>query len=663
MASVPHTTEAKHGIPAGIKLTPMMKQYVEAKNEYPDALLFFRMGDFYEMFFQDAELGGQYLDLTVTSRDKGSSVPAPMSGFPHHQLPSYLSKALSFGLKVAVCEQLEDPTLAKGLVKRGITRVVTPGVVIDEASLDARTSNYLAAVVLDDHTNSVGIACLDVSTGSFRVTQVNGVALLQAELSRVEPRELLIPAQFDLSRLGTLPDRMRLAISRDDKNRFDSGSSRAHLKLLTYEDLDSQLDAEEALVSYGFGQPELAIQAVSAICDYVIETQGALPIHARTLSLYRIDDTLILDETAKQNLELFRTLMDGRKKGSLLGVLDRAATAMGGRRLKHWMAFPLISPERINTRLDAVEWLSTHPVERARLRAILGNVYDLERLNGRVSAGTASPRDLWFMRLSLEAMPELREELEQIGPLQSILNGLGDTQTALELLCTTLADDPPPVLKDGGVIRQGFNAELDEWTQLATESQAFLIALELREREATGIQTLKVKFNRVFGYFIEVRRTQTSQVPEHYIRKQTLTNAERYITEELKAFEEKVVNAQSRRTLLESELFTALRTDVGTHAERLAHTARTLADLDVLTTFGEIAHRNEYVRPVVNSGDRLVLVNCRHPVVEDAVGREEFVPNSVTLDAGSEDLIILTGPNMAGKSTTMRQVALCTLMA
>jgi DNA mismatch repair protein MutS len=641
----------------------MMKQYVEAKSAYPDALLFFRMGDFYEMFFEDAEMGGKYLGLTVTSRNKESSVPEPMSGFPHHQLPSYLSKALSFGLKVAVCEQLEDPTLAKGLVKRGITRVVTPGVVLDEASLDARTSNYLAAISPDDESGSVGIACLDVSTGSFRVTEVHGTAILQAEISRMEPRELLIPSDFDLTRLGSLPDRMRLTITRDDKNRFKSDSSRKHLRLLTYDDLESQLDAEQAIVSYGFGQPELAIETVCAVCDYVIETQGALPMHARTVSLYRIDDTLILDETAKRNLELFRTLIDGRKKGSLLGVLDRAATAMGGRRLKHWMAFPLISPERINTRLDAVEWLSAHPTERARLRAILGNVYDLERLNGRAAAGNASPRDLWFMRLSLEAMPELRQELDQIGPLQALLQGLGDTSEVLEILSTTLADDPPPVLKDGGVIRPGFNAELDEWTALATQSQAFLLALEIQEREATGIQTLKVKFNRVFGYFIEVRRTQTSQVPEHYIRKQTLTNAERYITEELKAFEEKVVNAQSRRTALESELFNTFRLDVGAHADRLAQTAKTLADLDVLTTFGEIAHRNEYVRPVVNAGDRLAFVNCRHPVVEDAVGREEFVPNSVTLDAQTQDLIILTGPNMAGKSTTMRQVALCTLMA
>ena len=663
MASVPHTTEAKHGIPAGVKLTPMMKQYVDAKHEYPDALLFFRMGDFYEMFFEDAELGGQYLDLTVTSRDKESSVPAPMSGFPHHQLPAYLSKALGHGFKVAVCEQLEDPTMAKGLVKRGITRVVTPGVVIDEASLDARTSNYLAAVSTSDDGHGLGIACLDVSTGSFRVTQVNDLAMLQTELSRMEPREVLIPHDFDVSTLGTLTERMRLAITLDDRDRFKGGSSRVHLELLSCGEIENQVDAQTAIVNFGFARPELCIQAVCGICDYVTDTQGTLPIHARTLELYRTDDTLILDETAKQNLELFRTLMDGRKKGSLLGVLDRAATAMGGRRLKHWMSFPLISPERINARLDAVEWLSTHPTERARLRAILGQIYDLERLNGRAAAGNASPRDLWFMRLSLEAIPELIAELQSIEPLRPSLLGIGDTQSVRDLLAEQLADDPPPVLKDGGVIRSGFNEELDEWTTLASESQAFLLALETREREATGIGTLKVKFNRVFGYFIEVRRTQVSQVPEHYIRKQTLTNAERYITEELKAFEEKVVNAQSRRTLLESELFNTLRTQVGEYAEGVSQTAKALADLDVLTTFGEIAHRNEYVRPLVDARDRIDLVNCRHPVVEDAVGREEFVPNSVTLDSENEDLIILTGPNMAGKSTTMRQVALCTLMA
>lgn len=660
MSKIAHTTEALHGIPAGIKLTPMMKQYVEAKAQYPDALLFFRMGDFYEMFFEDAELGGKYLELTVTSRDKESSVPAPMSGFPHHQLPAYLSKALSFGLKVAVCEQLEDPAMARGIVKRGITRVVTPGVVLDEASLDARSSNYLAAVSQMRGETIFGIACLDVSTGGFRATEANGVAMLQAELSRLEPRELLLPADFEQEHLGSLPARMRLAMTIDDRHRFGGDEHRYHLNSLSVEESDC---ASTAMRSFGLGRPDLTIDAVTAVCAYVNDTQGKLPAHAKHLELYRIDDTMILDETAKQNLELFRTLMDGRKKGSLLGVLDRAATAMGGRRLKHWLACPLISPEAINKRLDAVSWLAAHPTERAELRAILGNVYDLERLNGRAAANTASPRDLWFMRLSLESLPSLVSALHDIEQLSSFLADFGDTSEVLDILQTTLADDPPAVLKEGGVIRAGFNTELDEWTTLATEGESYLLSLEQREREETGIPNLKVKFNRVFGYFIEVRRTQTDQVPEHYVRKQTLTNAERYITEELKDFEERVVNAQSRRTLLESEIFGTLRTRVSEFADQIARTAGALADLDVLTTFGEIAHRHDYTRPVVNAGDRLFLKNCRHPVVEDAVGREEFVPNSVTLDSSTQDLIILTGPNMAGKSTTMRQVALCTLMA
>ena len=403
----------------------------------------------------------------------------------------------------------------------------------------------------------------------FESPQVNDLAMLQTELSRMEPREVLIPHDFDVSTLGTLTERMRPAITLDDRDRFKGGSSRVHLELLSCGEIENQVDAQTAIVNFGFARPELCIQAVCGICDYVTDTQGTLPIHARTLELYRTDDTLILDETAKQNPELFRTLMDGRKKGSLLGVLDRAATAMGGRRLKHWMSFPLISPERINARLDAVEWLSTHPTERARLRAILGQIYDLERLNGRAAAGNASPRDLWFMRLSLEAIPELIAELQSIEPLRPSLLGIGDTRKVfVTFLQNSLLTTRLPVLKDGGVIRSGFNEELDEWTTLASESQAFLLALETREREATGIGTLKVKFNRVFGYFIEVRRTQVSQVPEHYIRKQTLTNAERYITEELKAFEEKVVNAQSRRTLLESELFNTLRTQVGEYADQ-----------------------------------------------------------------------------------------------
>ena len=455
MSSVPHTTEALHGIPAGVKLTPMMKQYVEAKSQYPDAVLFFRMGDFYEMFFEDAELGGKYLDLTVTSRDKESSVSAPMSGFPHHQLPAYLSKALSFGLKVAVCEQLEDPALARGIVRRGITRVVTPGVVLDEASLDARTSNYLVAVCGDTENVCFGVSCLDVSTGSFRVTEASGIAMLQAELSRLEPREVLVPEGFKLAALGSLPDRMGFAMTIDDKKRFEKTESQAHLTMLS---ADADTHARDAIQSFGFGQAELSLASVSAICDYVIETQGTLPGHARTIDLYRIDDTLILDETAKHNLELFRTLMDGRKKGSLLGVLDRAATAMGGRKLKHWLAFPLISPEAINTRLDAVEWLKLKPTERAHLRAILGNVYDLERLNGRVAAGNASPRDLWFMRLSLEALPELKTELAAIEPLHMCLDGLGDTEEVLDILREALADDPPMAVRIRLTMSNGLTA-------------------------------------------------------------------------------------------------------------------------------------------------------------------------------------------------------------
>ena len=618
------------------------------------------MGDFYEMFFEDAEIGGRYLELTVTSRDKESSVPAPMSGFPHHQLPAYLSKALNHGLKVAVCEQLEDPALARGIVKRGITRVVTPGVVVDEGSLDARTSNFLVSIYPTDQIDGFGLACLDVSTGQFRATELLGSALLQAELSRIEPREVLVHDSIDLTVLGQLPDRQGFALSHEPESRFLGEVSRFDLTTLMGVDDDS---FDDALTSLGFAHPTTVQSAIRGLCDYVMDTQGELPSHARRVELYRTDDSMILDETAKQNLELFRTLIDGRKKGSLLGVLDRTATAMGARRLRHWMAFPLTTPSKIERRLDAVTWLVNHPTGRAELRALLSEIYDLERLNGRVSVGNASPRDLWFIRLSLEKLPSLAERLKSFEHFQKAADDLLTTDDALQLLLSVLADDPPPILKDGGVIREGYHDELDEWTRLSTEGESYLLSLEERERELTGFPNLKVKFNRVFGYFIELRRSQSDQVPEHYIRKQTLTNSERYVTEELKTFEEKVVNAQARRAALEAELFAELRSKLARFVDDIAKAAAALSDLDVLTAFAEVAHRNGYVRPEVGDHSKLHFENCRHPVVEDAVGRDAFVPNSVSLDQGDKDMIILTGPNMAGKSTTMRQVALATLMA
>ena len=661
MAKVEVTTEEKNGIPAGVKLTPMMKQYVEAKAKYPDALLFFRMGDFYEMFFEDAELGGRYLELTVTSRDKESSVPAPMSGFPHHQLPNYLSRALSAGLKIAVCEQLEDATQARGLVRRGITQVVTPGVVLDAESLEARANNFLVSLVsLDGEHEVYGLAALDISTGEFRTTEVVGSSALRCEISRTEPRELIL--EIDNSRLrealGTRAS--RIAVTTPGDHFFQVERAEELLTRFVGPDGRPGLDA---IGDFGYGNPSVALRAAGAVLAYVLDTQQKLPDHARLVQPYRIHETLILDETAKANLELFRTLMDGRKRGSLLGVLDRAGTAMGGRRLRQWMAYPLMDPVQIDQRLDAVAWLKDNGESRAHLRVALQAMYDMERLNARIAAGSGGPRDLWFLRITLERIPEILVQIAHIDDLFSVVSRIDPLTDIVLLLSQALADDPPTHLKDGGVIRSGYSSELDEWVQLATSGKDYLIDLEARERESTGISNLKVRYNRVFGYYIEVSRIHTDKVPEHYVRKQTLTNAERYFTDELKDFEERILTAETRRVSLENELFAALRQTLSERASEIAQTATALAELDALTALAEVANQNGYCRPVVDDGDIIDLVDARHPVVEQAVGREEFVPNSIRLDKDEQSLVILTGPNMAGKSTVMRQVALTTLMA
>ena len=656
------TQEARHGIPAGIKLTPMMRQYVTAKAQYPDALLFFRMGDFYEMFFQDAELGGQHLDLTVTSRDKSSSVPAPMSGFPHHQLPSYLARSLAAGLKVAVCEQLEDPSLAKGIVKRGITRVVTPGVVLDAESLDARANNFLVAIKVADRGDEprYGIAAIDVSTGQFRVTEVVGDGALRCEISRLEPRELVLETESPAVDAALGERLSRMTVSRPGDQLFQTETAQRHLGRLLGPDGTS---AMVTLEGFGFGDTILATCAAGAAAAYIVDTQKKLPDHTRILTPYRVHDSLILDEIAKANLELFRTLMGGRKRGSLLGTIDRASTAMGGRRLRHLLAFPLVDPEAINARLDMVEWLRGDAERRTEIRAALQQMYDVERLNARIAAGTAGPRDLWFLRVTLERIPDLLALLPPDAPLAGLRARIDPLETVTALLAHAIVDDPPSQLRDGGVVRPGFDPELDELVNIATNGRDWILKLEAREREQTGISSLKVKFNRVFGYFIEVSKTNLRLVPEHYIRKQTLANSERYFIPELKAFEEKVLNADSRRGQLEAELYTVIRAEVAGSAPGIAETAAAIADLDALAALADLAHRNAYCRPTVDDGDVIEIEEGRHPVVEEAVGREAFVPNSIRLDREEQSLIILTGPNMSGKSTVMRQVALITLMA
>ncbi|MBM4291464.1 MAG: DNA mismatch repair protein MutS [Deltaproteobacteria bacterium] len=647
----------------------MMTQYVEAKARYPEALLFFRMGDFYEMFFGDAENAGLHLGLTVTSRNKDAAVPEPMSGFPHHQLPSYLNKALEAGFKVAVCDQLSDPTTSK-LVERGVTQVITPGVVLDGESLQERDEHFLVAVCPQGYAANAqgfvggelfGLAALDVSTGAFKATEVLSLGALRCELARLEPKELLLPAPATAlaSALRARFPAVALTALREE-GFFDEAQARRLLQRLKSA---TGAPAAEALGGYGFALPALPTCAAGAAVAYVIDTQRAFPESVHQLNPYRMHESLVLDETASQNLELHRTLIGKRKRGSLLGVLDRASTPMGARRLKRWMSYPLLNPDAINARLDAVERLKGDATLRLALREQLKQVSDLERLNTRAALGKSSPRELAQIRDTLARLPDLCALLTPHPTLAPLAARVGAFPDLSALLTSALTEEPPQSVKDGGVIRPGFDEQLDELNALASDGQDWLVELERRERERTGINTLKVRYNSVFGYYIELTKANLHLAPSHYLRRQTLANAERFITEELKEFEDKVLNAAVRREQIEADLFKRLRDEVAAHAGRLAASAEAVADLDALWSLAEVAHAHGYCRPAVDDGRALEIVGGRHPVVEQAVGRESFIPNDVYLDADGQRLMIITGPNMAGKSTVMRQVALITLMA
>ncbi len=670
MSKYEYTQTSQHGIPAGVKLTPMMTQYVEAKARYPEALLFFRMGDFYEMFFGDAENAGLHLGLTVTPRNKDAAVPEPMSGFPHHQLPNYLNKALEAGFKVAVCDQLSDPSLSNKLVERGITQVVTPGVILDGESLQERDEHFLVAVCPQGYAANeqgflggelFGLAALDVSTGAFKATEVMGVGALRCELARLEPKELLLPEEARALSAALRARFPGVALTALGAEVF-FGEQQAR-RLLQRLKSAAGAPSAEAIGEHGFAVPALPISAAGAAVAYVIDTQRSFPESVHQLNPYRMHETLVLDETATQNLELHRTLIGKRKRGSLLGVLDRASTPMGARRLRRWMSYPLLDPDAINARLDAVERLKGDATLRHALREQLKQLSDLERLNTRAALGKSSPRELGLIRDTLARLPDLRALLSADPTLAPLAARVGDFPHLTAMLIGALTDAPPNNLKDGGVVRAGFDEQLDELNALASDGQDWLVELERRERERTGINTLKVRYNSVFGYYIELTKANIHLAPAHYLRRQTLANAERFITEELKEFEDKVLNAKTRREQVEAELFKRLRDEVASHAGLLSSSAEALADLDALWSLAEVAHANGYCRPVVDDGRVLEIIGGRHPVVEQAVGRESFIPNDVLLNSGEQRLMVITGPNMAGKSTVMRQVALITLMA
>jgi DNA mismatch repair protein MutS len=637
-------------------MTPMMRQYMEIKAQYPDAILFFRLGDFYEMFMEDAVTAARILDITLTSRNKGSAEEVPLCGVPHHSCQPYIARLVEAGHKVAICEQVEDPRTVKGIVKREVVRVVTPGLVVDSDTLAPKENNFLAAVALSGE-GRCGVGVLDITTGEFRVTRVEGPEAARSELVSLQPREILVAEE-----------------SRPALEKILYGVPGEWLiNALPDWVFDQEPCAERILEFFtcgsleGFGCARLpeAIRAAGAVLYYVEQTQKGVAGHIRPPVTYHSRDYMVLDNSTRRNLELTATLQGGGRKGSLLGVLDRTVTAMGGRKMRQWIHHPLVDLEGIRRRHEAVRELVAESLLRGDLRSDLDGVYDLERLNSKIVMGHANAKDLVALRKSLEKLPPILQRLNELKSAlaRDFAGRIDPLQDVADLIARAIVEDPPFVLREGGLMCDGYHPELDELRDIRRNGKAWIARLEMEERERTGINSLKVRFNKVFGYYIEVTRTHLGRVPEDYQRKQTLANAERFITPQLKEYEEKVLGAEDRLFELEFELFQQLREQVAQQGMRVQQTAGALAEIDVILSLADVAHSRDYVCPIMDESDRLMIQDGRHPVIEAMNLGEHFVPNDVEMDCRENQIMVITGPNMAGKSTFMRQVALITLMA
>jgi DNA mismatch repair protein MutS len=634
----------------------MMEQFRRAKKEAPGALLFFRMGDFYELFHEDAVIASRELGLTLTSRSKGSPQPIPMAGVPVRAADGYLVRLVKKGHKVAICEQLEDPRLAKGIVERGIVRVVTPGTLTEENALDARASNYLASLVVVG--GRAGLAWVDLSTGRLQACELDEERVLD-EIARIAPAELLGAPELLTERAGwkeELGERLGIALTEREAWRFTPDTA---MRALT------RHFRVKSLEGFGIEPDSLLVPAAGALLEYVAETQRASCAHILRIEPVLPDTYLLLDRATRQCLELVETQRERRREGSLLGVLDATLTPMGARTLREWLLHPLRDVAAIRARQGGVAELVAAPFLREELRELLEAVHDVERLGGRISTGRANGRDLVALGNSLAAIPALRARLEgaHSAALAAILNELDPLVELTARIRATLVDEPPLTLKEGGLVRRGFAPELDELHQIAGDAKSWMARFQAEESARSGIPGLKIGFNSVFGYYIEVPRSQAERVPPSYIRKQTVKAAERYVTPELKEFEDKVLNAEALSVEREYEIFQELRLAVAAELTRILATARALAELDALASLAQVAAAQRYVAPEIDDGGELRIVDGRHPVIERSSACETFVPNDAHLDLEGRRLTILTGPNMAGKSTYIRQVALITLLA
>lgn len=627
-------------MPQKTKDTPMMQQYLKIKQDYPDAFLFYRIGDFYEMFYDDAIKGSQILELTLTARNKNAADPIPMCGVPHHAADSYIEILVDKGYKVAICEQLEDPQTAKGMVKRGIIKLVTPGTSLDDKPNQSTENNYLGAIFPQAQT--WGFAYTDLSTGEFWATNFSDFKSVENELLNLRSKEVVVPAKLPKKQVKRLQK----------------------LGLMVSPETPQQDYAEVSFVTQKLTAAS-QIQAVRNLIAYLMETQKRSLAHLQVAQAYSVHQYLQMDHNVQSNLELFSSLRTGKRSGTLTWLLDQTKTAMGSRLLKQWIQRPLLQVKKLKYRQDLVQLLLDNFFQRGSLQDYLTQVYDLERLAGRVAFGNVNARDLIQLATSLAQVPKIKATLLdlQAPVVDDLLTHLPDCQDLTTAITTTLVDDPPISVTDGNLIKTGFNQQLDQYRDAMKNGKQWLAQMQASEQQATGIKNLKIGFNRVFGYYIEVTNANKNQVPaERYQRKQTLTNAERYITPELKAIEQKILEAEEKSKVLEHQLFNHLREQIKARITDIQTVASTLAALDVLQSFCVVSEQYHYVRPQFTQKEKIAVINGRHPVVEKVLGKQKYIPNSITMDAKTS-ILLITGPNMSGKSTYMRQLALIVIMA
>jgi DNA mismatch repair protein MutS len=633
----------------------MLEQYLEIKERHQDYILFYHLGDFFEMFFEDALTASRVLEITLTSRNKGAADPVPMCGIPVQAAPGYIARLIERGYKVALCEQVEDPAQAQGIVRREVTRLITPGSYLEEGGEPG--NRYLLALAA--RGGRIGLAAADLSTGEFRVTEVTTPEKAWEEVGRVQPSEVLLPRSW---KEAPDPEWNRPLEAYFRTYGADSLFDFQRAATLLQEHLQVH-----SLAGFGLAEKPEAVRAAGALLAYLKETQqGELP-HLKPPIVYNLAETMVLSEAAQRHLELTRTLYRGTRQGSLLSVLDRTLTAMGGRKLRQWLSYPLLDINRIQERLDRVEALQEDPALRRRLRDLLEPIYDMERLTAKTCLNQAGPRDLVALKNSLRPLPALQEALRQsrFPGLQEVGERLDPLEDVAAIIDRALLDDPSPSLRDkeARLIRRGFHPTLDQYLQVSREGKEWIAALEARERKRTGISSLKVGYNRVFGYYIEVSRANLHLVPDDFQRRQTLANGERFLTPELQEYETLVLEAEEKRWALEVQIFQELRLRVARENQRLQEAAERVSDLDVLASLAQVAQENHYCKPLIRDGEALVIREGRHPVIEKNLPAQRFVPNSLVLDNEERQMIIITGPNMAGKSTILRQTALIVLMA